>query len=94
MVLTARGEAAWITRGEMARTARGETRDGGRRSRSNGQQLCGRGPRPPGCDFDFGPVGFRSRAGANSLGVSWVGREAMAISFVVSYLSAMALSIV
>ena len=53
-----------------------------------------RGPRPPGCDFDFGPVGFRSRAGANSLGVSWVGREAMAISFVVSYLSAMALSIV
>ena len=25
MVLTARGEAAWITRGEMARTARGET---------------------------------------------------------------------
>ena len=44
-------------------------RDGHRRG-NGGQQPCGRGPRAPGCDCDYGAAWFRPRAGVSSPGVS------------------------
>ena len=88
MVLTARGEAAWITRREMARTARGETRDGDRRGNAATGNNCaaalhGRAPR--GAISISGPLGSVPGRASIFLVFPWVGREAMALSFVVNY---------
>ena len=44
-------------------------RDGHRRG-NGGQQPCGRGPRAPGCDCDYGAACFRPRAGVDPPGVT------------------------
>ena len=82
MARTARGETAWITRGEMAWTARGETASD---RRGNGATATAVRPRPPGYDYDCGPVGFRSRVGVNYLGVSLGGQKGHGAIFVVNY---------
>ena len=82
MARTARGETAWITRGEMARTARGETASD-RRGNGQQQQPCGRGPRVT--IAIAGPLGSVPGWAQIIFVILWVAREAMALSFVVNY---------
>ena len=84
MARTARGETAWITRGEMARTARGETATAAAATATgNSCAAAARGPR--GAISISGPLGSVPGRAQILWVFSWVGREAMALSFVVNY---------